>query len=170
MRIILETQRLYLRELNPGDAEEFYALNADPEVIRYTGDEPFENTQAAKQFLQNYNHYHNYGFGRWAVLSKHDHTFLGWCGLRYTENKQEVDVGYRFFKNYWGLGYATEAVMACIDLGFREYKLPFIVGRVMAQNLASVRVLQKAGMTLKQVNDFEGEEGYLYVIFHPGNA
>ena len=82
---ILETERLYLREFEPGDAENFYLLNLDPEVIKYTGDVAFKNINEASAFLQNYNHYSTYGFGRWAVILKSGRQYTGWCGLKYTE-------------------------------------------------------------------------------------
>lgn len=62
--MILTTKRLKLRQLTPADAENFYLLNADPEVIRYTGDDAFATIEAAKQFLEGYDHYEKYGFGR----------------------------------------------------------------------------------------------------------
>lgn len=167
MRIILETERVYLRELTPDDAESFWKLNADPEVIGYTGDEPFESVEVAHRFLEQYDHYRKYGFGRWAVILKSDHTFLGWCGLKYTEEKQEVDVGYRFFRKYWGMGYATESARACNEYGFKEIKLSAIVGRSMKSNTASVKVLEKIGMTFDRYFDFNGVEGMIFCIRNP---
>jgi RimJ/RimL family protein N-acetyltransferase len=70
MKKILETERLHLRELNVNDAEYFYLLNLDKEVMKYTGEEPFKNIEKAKYFLKNYDHYEKYGFGRWAVINK----------------------------------------------------------------------------------------------------
>ena len=86
---ILETERLYLREMETDDAENAYRLNLDWENIKYTGDKPFESIQEAKEFLLNYSHYKNYGFGRWAVIEKYSNEFLGWCGLKYTPELDE---------------------------------------------------------------------------------
>jgi RimJ/RimL family protein N-acetyltransferase len=109
---IAETERLWLREFNPGDAKSFYLLNLDPEVIKYTGDDSFINIEEAEKFLLNYDHCRKHGFGRWAVMRKTDNTFLGWCGLKYIEDIDEYDIGFRFFKKYWGYGYATESAKA----------------------------------------------------------
>ena len=79
---ILETPRLGLREITTADAEQAYLLNLDPEVIKYTGDEPFSSIEAARAFLEKYDHYKKYGFGRWAVIRKEDRSLLGWCGLK----------------------------------------------------------------------------------------
>lgn len=162
--MVLETKRLYLREMNPKDAESFYLLNLDPDVVRYTGDEPFENIEEARQFLENYDQYKRYGFGRWAVIRKEDDAFLGWCGLKYTRELDEVDVGFRFFKKYWNKGYATESARACVDWGMDQLDVHEIIGRAMKENTASIRVLEKIGLTYDRDFDFELHSGVLYKI------
>lgn len=158
------TDRLILRELSVDDTYYFHLLNEDPEVIQYTGDVSFKNTEVARQFLAGYDHYEKYGLGRWAVIRKEDNAFLGWCGLKYSPDKNEHDIGFRFFKQHWNKGYATEAAKKCIEVGFNTFKLPFIVGRVMKKNTASIKVLEKIGLTLVSDYNFEGHEGYLFKI------
>jgi RimJ/RimL family protein N-acetyltransferase len=70
--------------------------------------------------------------------------FLGWCGLKYLFETNEVDLGYRFMKKFWGKGYATEAALACIEYGFATLNLHQIVGRALPGNLASIKVLENA--------------------------
>ena len=161
---ILETPRLYLREMTVDDAESAYQLNLDPEVIKYTGDEAFESIESAKNFLKNYDHYKKYGFGRWAVIDKSNHAFLGWCGLKYTVELDEFDIGFRFFKKYWNNGYATESSKACITFGFDKFKMPKIVGRAMTENIGSIKVLEKIGLHFLESYNFEGEKGVIYII------
>lgn len=146
------------------DAENAYFLNLDPEVIQYTGDPPFKSVEEAGIFLTKYDHYRKYGFGRWAVIRKTDDAFLGWCGLKYSPDVDEYDVGFRFFKKYWNKGYATEAAKACLELGFEKYALPIIVGRAMTANKGSIRVLEKIGLTFFKNFDFEGHEGVIYKL------
>lgn len=160
----IESQRIYLRELTPDDAEHLYLLNSDPEVIKYTGDKPFASVEKARAFLEAYDHYRHYGFGRWAVVRKADHAFLGWCGLKYTKELDEFDIGFRFFRSYWNQGYATEAARACLHVGFLTFKMPKIVGRVMVANIGSSRVLEKTGLQYARPHDFEGRPGALYVL------
>jgi len=162
MKKILETSRLCLRELEVSDAENFYNLNLNPEVVKYTGDNPFENHQEAKSFLENYNPYELYGYGRWAVIRKEDEVFLGWCGLKYSSDLDEIDLGFRFFKEYWNQGYATEAAIGILDYGFTNLQLQKIVGRAMELNIASIKVLEKAGMKFVGKFDFLKHEGVLY--------
>ncbi len=134
---ILETSRIILREFKENDAEALYLLNLDPDVIQYTGDSAFESIATALEFIQNYDHYKKYGFGRWAVINKVNEEFLGWCGLKYSEASDEFDVGYRFFKKHWGKGFATEAADACLKTGFEKFDMPVIIGRVIPENIES---------------------------------
>ncbi len=161
---ILETERLFLRELTINDAETVYLLNLDKDVIKYTGDNSFDSVESARQFLTNYDHYKKYGFGRWAVINKPDNEFLGWCGLKYSIDSDEHDIGFRFFKRFWNKGFATESAKACIDLGFNKYSMSTIVGRAMKDNISSIRVLEKIGLTFHKSFDFDGNEGVVYKI------
>ena len=161
-RYILETERTKIRPLTPKDAEHFYMLNQDPEVLKYTGDNPFETVEAAKEFLVQYDQYEKYGVGRWAVINKENEEFLGWCGLKFTEKLNEYDIGFRFFRKHWNNGYATESAKACVELGLNKFKFPEIIGRAMKDNLASIRVLEKIGLVYDRNFDFEGYEGVIY--------
>ena len=160
---ILETSRLLLREMTTDDAENAYILNSDPEVLRYTGDDPFESVEEAREFLANYESYKKYGFGRWAVILKETGEYLGWCGLKYTPELDECDIGYRFMKKFWGCGYATEAAEACLELGFGKFGMKTIVGRAMPENGASVRILEKIGLTYLENRITEGTEEVIYM-------
>ncbi|WJK00295.1 GNAT family N-acetyltransferase [Elizabethkingia anophelis] len=143
MKPILETERLLLRELNPDDAGDFFNLNENPNVIKYTGDKAFQNIDEAREFLENYQNYRLNGYGRWAVMSKENNEFVGWCGLKYNSSTDETDVGFRFFEHYWNKGFATESAGACIDYGFKNLNLNTVLGRAMQDNAASVKILEK---------------------------
>src|ERR1700750_2464326 len=131
MKKIIETDRLVLRELTTDDAEYFYELNLNINVIRYTGNLPFVSIEEARSFLEHYKDYHQNGYGRWAVINKSDHEFLGWCGLKYDPATNETDIGFRFFEQYWNKGFATESAEACVHYGFEKLKLTKIIGRAM---------------------------------------
>ncbi|MCF8255708.1 MAG: GNAT family N-acetyltransferase [Bacteroidia bacterium] len=151
-----ETPRTILRSLTIEDAENFYQLNLDPEVLKFTGDIPFKCVEEAHEFLTTYLSAKKNGLGRFAVINKISHKFMGWCGLGYSANKNEFDIGYRFFKEYWNQGYATETALACLDFGFKQENLNEIVGRARSENYGSIKVLQKIGMHLSE-NRFEHE-------------
>jgi ribosomal-protein-alanine N-acetyltransferase len=110
MSVIIETERLLLRTFMEDDASLIYELNLDPEVTRYTLD-PIIDVAHAKKILNEVilPQYTLYGHGRWAVHLKTTLEFIGWCGLKFRPERNEIDLGYRFRKIFWGNGYATEA-------------------------------------------------------------
>lgn len=158
----LETERTLMRKLTADDAENFYALNLDPEVLQYTGDKAFEHVASAREFLMRYDQYQKYGVGRLAVINKSTSRFMGWCGLKYSEEKKEYDIGFRFLKHHWNQGYASETAKKCLSFAFEELLLNKIVGRAMKANKSSIRVLEKIGMHYKAPFDFDGNEGLIY--------
>ena len=153
INVIIETERLLLRTFSEEDANLVYLLNLDPDVTRYTGD-PVRDESHALEVLRTaiLPQYALYGHGRWAVHSKPGLPFIGWCGLKMRPEVNEIDLGYRFIKDSWGKGYATEAAAASLRYGFEKLGIKRIVGRALPGNLASIRVLEKCGMT------FVGEE------------
>ncbi len=165
---ILETERTYLRHLTIDDAESFYNMNQDSEVLKFTGDKPFVKIEDAKVFLSNYDQYEKYGVGRLAVIEKNTDKFIGWCGLKYSPKTDDYDIGFRFFQNYWNKGFATETAKKCLEQGFNDLNIEKIVGRAMKENTASIKVLEKIGMKFKQKIDFDGKEGVLYELI--GNS
>ena len=165
MNIVHETERLILREFDISDAQAFYELNLDEEVMRYTADKVFATVGESEELIRNYSEYKKSGYGRWTVVLKETNEILGWCGLKYIESVQEVDLGYRLHKKYWNNGYATEASKASLAIGFEQYGLDLIVGRTMRENAASIKVLEKVGMTYWKDFEFEEHPGVYYRIF-----
>jgi ribosomal-protein-alanine N-acetyltransferase len=161
VKLIIETPRLLLREFVLNDAENIWELNSDPEVIKYTGDPPFETIEKAREFLLNYKDYEKNSFGRWAIITKESDSFIGWCGLKLNEQNL-VDIGFRFFKKEWNKGYATEAAHACLDYGFKELNLKEIIGRVARENKASIKVLEKLSMDYWKNDNCKGIEDSSY--------
>ena len=161
---ILKTKRLTLREFELSDANSLYELNSDPEVIKYTGDPPFKNKVEAKEFILNYNHYKKYGFGRWVVILNSTNEFIGWSGIKFTEEKDELDLGFRFFRKYWGNSYASESAAACVDYAFNTLNINKLYGRAMKENKASISVLEKIGMKYSHDFIFDNTDGVIYCI------
>lgn len=160
MQYELETTRTYLRQFTIDDAHDLYQLNLDPEVLKYTGDKPFGTVDDAKAFLSSYDQYNKYNVGRLAVVVKDTDQFIGWCGLKF--DLDQYDIGFRLFREYWNQGFATEAAGRCVEYGFNHLGLSEIIGRARKENKASIRVLEKIGMTFKKTFDFDGQEGVIY--------
>src|ERR1700676_2232381 len=122
--IVLETERLWLREYVPEDAEAVFELGSNPVVQHYTGDPCFTSVEEAKTVLCEHPiaDYRKYGFGRWAIVVKTNAKVVGMAGLKYLAEWREVDLGYRLLPAYWCLGLATEASQASLQYGFQTLK------------------------------------------------
>lgn len=143
--LIIETERLLIRPFTMEDIEPSYAMNLDAEVSRYTADGGvLSKKEIERRIVENvFGDYKKYGFGRLAVELKGENKFIGFTGLKYLEDLDEVDLGYRFMKEYWGKGIATESGKACVNLGFNKLGLKRIIAMVLPENLGSIRVLEK---------------------------
>lgn len=168
MNVVIETERLLLRTFTELDAALIYELNFDPDVTRYTHD-PVKDIAHAREILEKtiIPQYALYNHGRWAVHLKPTLEFLGWCGLKYRPELNEIDLGYRFKKKSWGKGYATEAAYASIRYGFNKLNLKRIVGRAEIDNIGSWKVLEKCGMTFIGDEEVDGYPVKTYEICHP---
>jgi RimJ/RimL family protein N-acetyltransferase len=153
MHVFLETERLTLRRLTTADLDNLVALDADPAVMRFlTGGAPTPRDMIEREilprFLRSYDR--DDGYGVWAAIARSTGEFLGWFGLRPHEGggPGEVALGYRLRRSAWGQGYATEGALALIRKGFAKLGARRVVATTYQDNLASRRVMEKAGMTL----------------------
>ena len=147
---MLETSRLILKVASIEEAPSIMELNADYEVVRFTGDLPTVTIQATEELIKRrfLEQFEKYKMGRFSVYLK-DGSYLGWCGLRFVPETSEVDLGFRFKKKYWAQGFATEASEACLKYGFEILKLKRIMAEAMPENTASIKVMQKLKMTFR---------------------
>jgi len=146
------------------DCEAFYRLNSHPEVMRFTGEPPLNSLEDARQAIADYPDFETVGYGRWACVLKDTRAIIGFCGLKYLPDLNEVDVGFRFLPEYWGQGIATETCTACIAFGFDVLNLNRIMGLVLTENEASIRVLEKCGLTKHGEIMYDGERALKYEI------
>jgi RimJ/RimL family protein N-acetyltransferase len=167
--IFLETERLVLRRFTEDDVDNLVELDNDPDVMHFinggrpTPRDEIEN-EVLPMFLDCYERFAGYGF--WAAVEKSTEEFVGWFHFRPAEGTHpgEVELGYRLRRSAWGKGYATEGSRALIHKGFAEFGVQRVFASTMVVNVASRRVMEKAG--LKFVRTFhqpwpdyiEGEE------------
>ena len=147
MHIIFETPRLILRRFTEADAPLILQLNSDPEVVKYVHEPALETEEQARDIILNIiqPQYKN-NLGRWAMFTKAANEFIGWCGLKYRPEQDEIDLGYRLVKNAWGKGFATEAAQHTLEYGFTKLNLKLITGKAHVENIASLKILGKLGM------------------------
>ncbi len=152
MDILLETERLRLRRFTEADADHLFALDNDPEVMRYlNGGVPTPRAVVETEILPGFMQVDaaNPASGFWAAVSKASGEFVGWFSLRpLPHNPLEASLGYRLMRAVWGQGLATEGVRALMHCGFCELGLQRVVATTYEHNLASRRVMEKVGMTL----------------------
>jgi len=143
--LFIETERLLIRPFTLEDIEPSYLMNLDEEVSTYTGDGGVvSKKEIERRITENvFSDYKKYGFGRLAVELKAENKFIGFTGLKYLSDVDEVDLGYRFMKEYWGKGIATESAIACVKLGFNNLGLNKMIAMVLPENIKSIRVLEK---------------------------
>lgn len=163
--IILETERLIIREHVLSDAPFFFTLNSNYNVVKYTGDSSFKMIAEAEKIVQYVmNQYKENGYGRWLVAEKETGNPIGWCGLKFHTDTKETDIGYRLLESAWGKGYATESAKACIDYGFNHFNLNRIIGDAIKENTASINVFKKLGMTYLKDSLLDNIESVVYEL------
>jgi ribosomal-protein-alanine N-acetyltransferase len=146
---MIETPRLILRPWRTADLPAFAEQNADPAAMRFLGVLTREQSDAYVARAER--HLAEHGFGKWAVEAPGVAPFIGAVGLsqvRFTASfTPAVEVAWRLHPRYWGQGYATEAARAAIEDGFTRVGLREIVALTALGNLASMRVMERLGMT-----------------------
>ena len=158
MKQILATSRLLLREFDDDDLDNLLALDSDPEVMRYIGDGTVSTREQLEQALPRVQaaYERHPGLGIWALELAEDQRFLGWACLKYLDQSEHVEVGYRLLKDAWGKGYATEIAQALVQYGWEKMELERIVGITHPENKASQRVLEKCGLVRNGDGEFYG--------------
>jgi [ribosomal protein S5]-alanine N-acetyltransferase len=163
---ILETSRLTLRYITSRDAEALMPILGDAQVMQFSiiG---VHSPRQIKQFIeQRLISYLEYGFGLYAVVHKPNQELIGYCGffIQSIEQKKEVEVGYRLAQKYWGQGLATEAAQAVVEYGQQRFNFQRFVCLIETNNIRSIRVAQKLGMTLEKKIIYHGLDVAMYSL------
>lgn len=146
--MILQTQRLYLREMTQADFPALCQIMQD-DAVMYAYEGAF-SVEEVQQWLNNQlEWYKEDGFGLWAVVLKKTNEMIGQCGLSMQDynNKQVLEIGYLFQKKHWHKGYATEAATACKTYAFEKLGASEVYSIIRDTNTASQKVAQRNGMT-----------------------
>jgi len=161
MKPIIETERLILREFEPNDFKGVFEFGSNKEIQKYTGDPLLKSIEEAKKIISDVwlVDYKKYGFGRWATIYKPDNKLIGFSGLKFLPEFNQVDIGFRYLPKYWNLGIATEASKEIIKYGFETLNLDEIIGIAYPENIASCKVLEKVGLSFYKQDDYNGDGG-----------
>lgn len=164
--IILETERLILRELTMDDLDELYIILSDPESMKYYP-APFDYEQCRQWIQRNIDRYKEYGFGLWAAIRKEDGRFIGECGItmQLIDGSPEPEIGLHINKTQTRKGYGSEAACACRDYAFNTLGLPIVYCYQKYTNLPSQKIAEKMGMKLvKKYSDPKNEFTTVYAV------
>jgi RimJ/RimL family protein N-acetyltransferase len=146
----METERLVLRRYAEKDKPDFIALFTDAAVMKYVGDGVLTLEQAEAFWQKLFETLYPQNFNIWAVFAKEDSRYAGHAGI-YPRPTRKEDWEFVYFlnQNAWGKGYATEIARRIIRFAFEELNLPEVFATVDDVHSASIRVLEKAGMSFK---------------------
>lgn len=163
IRTKLETERLRLRLFTLDDVRIMYRLSTDPDVIKYA-DTPVKNMAEAKQRLEDgpLFDYEKYDYGRFAVELKETGEVIGFCGIKYLPEIDLPELGYRYLKEYWGRGIGTEAAQVCVEFARADLEIEKLIALIMPENIASIRVAEKMGMTKGPMIYIDDIDAYQY--------
>ena len=149
MPVVLETRRLTLRTAEPGDLGAMQALYGDARTMRYigAGDGVRTREQTARGIRRMMEHQESHGYSIWVVADRGAGEVIGNCGLVLVEwVGPDVELAYMIRRDRWGEGIATEAAAACLEHGLGPLGLERVIGLAYPENVASHRVMEKAGM------------------------
>jgi len=160
-KVIVETERLRLREWDDEDEFRFYEVMNTPVVMRWLGGlQSAEEWSAGYQRVRGYQR--DFGFTFWIVERRSDDAILGFCGLKRVnapgaEFLGDVEIGWRLREDAWGQGYAKEAAIASLDLAFDRLGAPHVVAVTAVQNAPSQGLMRRLGMERREDLDFIDE-------------
>lgn len=148
--MILETERLYLRELEQGDFSALCKILQDEKTM-YAYEGAFNDEEVQEWLDKQLGRYQKYGFGLWAAIRKETEELIGQCGLTMQpwKDREVLEIGYLFRRDCWHQGYATEAARACKGYAFEVLKAKEVCSIIRDTNTASQNVALRNGMTAR---------------------
>ena len=144
----LETSRLIMRKILPSDCLDMYDYSCRPETSQYLLWSPHENLRYTKRYISYIQSaYRSETFYDFALVDKQTEKMIGTCGFTsFDLQNNAAEIGYVLHPDFWGRGFAKEAVLRLMAFGFAELRLHRMTAKIMSQNGASKRVAEKCGM------------------------
>ena len=162
--VVFETARLRCRWWTDGDLRAIYEVYADAETVRYVGDgQPITMAQCQTWLDVTAANYARRGYGMYTLEDRLTGEIVGFCGLVHPGGQDEPEIKYALRRARWGAGLAGELVPALLAYGARAHALDRVIATVHPDNLASRRVLERAGLVEREV--LTDEDGGRTVVF-----
>jgi len=162
--MILETERLILREMDQNDFHALYAVLADSDIMEhypYT----FDETRVRNWIVRNMERYQKDGFGLWAVVRKETGEMIGDCGItmQNIHGRWLPEIGYHIRADHQRKGYASEAAAASIRYAFENYGFPAVYSYMKYTNIPSQKTAMKNGMRF--IEEYEDSDNTYTRVF-----
>ena len=165
-KILLETERLILREYTEEDYDELYPILSDPITMQHYP-KPYDERGVRRWISWSLENYERHGFGWWALILKETGELIGDCGITMQNIDGEFlpELGYHIGCRYWRQGYGREASLAVLDWAFASTDLKTIYSYMTKGNIASYSLAESLGMKrIKEYTDEDGEEMFVYEL------
>lgn len=164
--VVIETERLLLREFTHEDFSALFKILSDPETMRHYP-QPFDAERTKGWIEWNLQNYKEYGFGLWAVVLKKTDRFIGDCGLtlQNIDGNLLPEIGYHIHRKYWRRGFGSEAARAVRDWAFEHTEYDCLYSYMKYTNTASCSTAIANGMKrIKEYPDEKNTISYVYAI------
>ncbi|MFA5242996.1 MAG: GNAT family N-acetyltransferase [Sulfuricella sp.] len=164
MELINETARMRIRPLTLGDVPALTEILSDPEVMKHSVRGVYDEA-ATRRFVEwCLACYESHGIGPWALIEKETSALIGFCGVgpERVGDVEEINLGYRLARRYWGKGFATESTRAVLAYAFESKECQSVVVIIEPEHVASLRVAEKSGFCSFQEVAFHGKQVRLY--------
>jgi ribosomal-protein-alanine N-acetyltransferase len=166
--VILETDRVILRRLQPDDLDDLAALYQDPDIRRYFPEGTLTRAETTKElaWFTNGGDPAHPRLGLWAAIHKETRAFIGRSGLIpwVIEGRTEIEIAYLIAKSHWRQGLGAEIAAALVHYGFAELRLSRLIALIDPQNEASRRTAIKAGLRFERDMLHEGTPCSIYAV------
>ena len=166
---LLESDRLLLRMWRESDFDDYAAMCADPEVMRYLGGKTFNRMEAWRHMAFLIGHWYLLGYGHWAVEEKSTGRLVGRIGFLNPADWPGFEIGWTLAREYWGKGYATEGARRALDYGFNELDKDHVISLIHPENSGSIRVAERLGEKLEGKTELLGHDVLIYGIERPNS-
>lgn len=161
----LETANTKLRPFRLDDVGVLFQITNQKDIFKYFPNPSPWSREKAETFIQNQlAHWEQHGFGWWGVEPLSGHELIGWNGLQFLPDTNEVEVGYLLSEKFRGRGWTTEGTIASLRFGFEIVGIESIIAIVHPDNIPSQRVALKSGLSLVDRNNYFGMDCFRYRI------
>ncbi|MDY7019744.1 MAG: GNAT family N-acetyltransferase [Cyanobacteriota bacterium] len=163
----LQTKQLRFCPVNLDNLEQLHQLFIHPQVRRYLWDDEIVSKEQTLNIIhQSLELFSTQNFGLWGIFPQMTETLAGFTGFWFFYDPPELQLIYGIYPNFWGQGWGTEVAQVMIHYGFNHLNFSQVIASADVPNLASIRVMEKAGMQFKKKVFIEDQETVYYEIKH----